>query len=128
MPRSEWMGSQCLQPAIQLLRDSFCISAELRSNGLPQDVVLVVALFGEWMRQWDNLGSGHMVVVERRNHFNSEYLLEVSVDAARFIELLISRRSMVRVDTPDLGQRGLIDCEEGVLYTAPERELRQRAH
>lgn len=67
-----------------------------------------------------------MAVAERLDPHNPEHTRKVTVDAAKFVELLISHRPMTRIDTPGSGLYGLIDREEGVLYTASESELHRK--
>jgi len=47
----------------------------------------------------------------------------VRVDFGQFLELLVSRRQLSRVDSPDRGLYGLLDHKEGCWYVVPDREF-----
>jgi hypothetical protein len=50
----------------------------------------------------------------------------VSIDADRFVELLVSRRHLSRVDIPDSRLCGLIDHEDGTWYMSALQDLKSQ--
>jgi hypothetical protein len=49
----------------------------------------------------------------------------VRVDASEYLELLVSRRPLVRTEDVPPGHTGLLDVREGTCYVIAEQDLRQ---
>lgn len=60
---------------------------------------------------------------KRLTQSTAEPVAQVRVDPNRFMELLISRRRLTRVDAPDSGLCGLLDHEDGNWYLTAQDEM-----
>lgn len=63
---------------------------------------------------------------KRLTQSTPEPIAQVRVDSSRFVELLISRRRLTRVDAPDSGLWGLIDHEDGNWYLTAQQDMKNR--